>query len=102
MLLLLGIVVYLIMYSLRIWIATFQLHANKFYYKLRCYTGIFIPEKSRNNTREKKNTVFLQVCVISLISCLHVTRLSRHSVMLMNERQSPHCCLSEFFSDYGR
>ena len=54
MLLLLGIVVYLIMYSLRIWIATFQLHANKFYYKLRCYTGIFIPEKSRNNTREKK------------------------------------------------
>ena len=101
MLLLLSIVVYLIMYSLRIWIATFQLHANKFYYKLRCYTGIFIPEKSRNNTREKK-TVFRQVCVISLISCLHVTRLSRHSVMLMNERQSPHCCLSEFFSDYGR
>ena len=53
-------------------------------------------------THVKKNTVFLQACVMSLISCLHVTRLSRHSVMLMNERQSPHCCLSEFFSDYGR
>ena len=65
MLLLLSIVVYLIMYSLRIWIATFQLHANKFYYKLRCYTGIFIPEKSRNNTREKKNGFSSGVCDIA-------------------------------------
>ena len=64
MLLLLSIVVYLIMYSLRIWIA-FELHANKFYYKLRCYTGIFIPEKSRNNTREKKYGFYSGVCDIA-------------------------------------
>ena len=50
---------------LRIWIATFQLHANKFYYKLRCYTGIFIPEKSRNNTREKKYGFSSGVCDIA-------------------------------------
>ena len=30
------------------------------------------------------------MCLISPISCWHVTRLSRHSVRLMNERQSLH------------
>ena len=35
-----------------------------------------------------KNTIFFQVWFISPISCWHVTRLSRHPVRLMNERQS--------------
>ena len=96
MLLLLSIVVYLIMYSLRIWMAMFQLHTSKFYY-INCSViyGISSPKKSHNNTGEKKY-IFFHECLISLISCLHVTRLLHHSVMLMNEWQSPHCCLSEF------
>ena len=32
----------------------------------------------------------MKVCLISLISCWHVTRLSRRSVRLMKERQSLH------------
>ena len=36
------------------------------------------------------NIVFFQVCLISPISCRHVTRISRHSVSLMNERWSLH------------
>ena len=62
-------------------------------YKLRCYTRISSPDKSRNNTREKK-TIFFHVCLILPISCWHFTRLSRHSVRLMNERQSLHHSLS--------
>ena len=41
-------------------------------------------------TTHVKNTTFFHVCLISPISCWHVTRLSRHSVRLMNERQSLH------------
>ena len=40
-------------------------------------------------THEKKYDIF-SLCLISLISSWHVTRLSRHSVRLMNERQSLH------------
>ena len=54
-----------------------------------CYTRIFSPKKSRNKTR-KKNIIFFHVCLISPVSCWHVTRLSRPSVRLMNERQSLH------------
>ena len=61
-------------------------------YKLWCYTRILNPEKSRNDTREKKYDVFSHVFDVAnyIISCCHVTRLSWHSVGLMNERQSPH------------
>ena len=38
----------------------------------------------------KKNTILFHVCLISLISCWHDTHTSRHSVRLMNERQSLH------------
>ena len=34
--------------------------------------------------------IIFHVCLISLISCWHVTRLSRHSYMLMNEWKNPH------------
>ena len=37
-----------------------------------------------------KNIVFFHGCLISPISCWYVIRLSRHSVGLMNERQSRH------------
>ena len=96
MLLLLSIVVYLIMYSLRIWMATFQLHANKFYY-INCSVIQGFPAlRKAITTQVKKNTFFFHKCLISLISCLHVTRLLHHSATLMNEWQSPHCCLLEF------
>ena len=58
-------------------------------YKLQCYSKISSPEKSHNNARWK-NTIFFHVCLISPISCWHVTRPSHHSVRLMNERQSLH------------
>ena len=65
MLLLLSIVVYLIMYSLRIWIATFQLHANKFYHKLRCYTGISSLRKAVTTHVKKKYGFSSGVCDIA-------------------------------------
>ena len=37
-----------------------------------------------------KNIVFFHVCLISPISCLHVTRISRQSVKLMKKRRSLH------------
>ena len=40
-------------------------------------------------THVKEYDIF-HVCWISPISCWHVTRLSRHSVRLMNERRSLH------------
>ena len=52
--------------------------------KLWCYTKISSPEKSRNDTSESNTS--------PIISCCHVTRLTRHSVGLMNERQ----CLCDF------
>ena len=63
-------------------------------YKLRCYTRISSPEKSLNNTR-KKNTISFHLCLASPISCWHVTRLSRYSIRLMNERQSLYHSQSE-------
>ena len=59
-------------------------------HKLRCHTGISGPGKSRNNTREKIWNFFFLRVLIQPISCWHVTRLWRHSVSLMNERQSLH------------
>ena len=41
-------------------------------------------------TTHVKKDPFFHVCLISPISCWHVTRLSRHSVRLMNERQNLH------------
>ena len=95
MLLLLSIVVYLIMYSLRIWMVMFQLHTNKFYY-INCGVIQGFPALRKAKTTEVKKNVFFHECLMSPISCLHITRLLHHSVMLMNEWQSPHCCLSEF------
>ena len=59
-----------------------------FSHKLRCYTGISGPEKSRNNTREKTSYFF--TCVDIANQLLIRYSLWRHSVRLMNERQSPH------------
>ena len=70
---------------------TFRLNISlpgEFENKLRCYKMVSSPGKSRKNTW--KNTIFFHVCLISPISCSHVTCLSRHSVRLMNERQSLH------------
>ena len=55
--------------------------------KPRCYARISSPEKT-NVTTHVQNTIFFHVCLISPIGCRHVTRLSRHSVGLTNERQS--------------
>ena len=41
-------------------------------------------------TRVKKIRYFFILCLKSPKSCWHVTRLSRHSVRLMNERRSLH------------
>ena len=57
-------------------------------HKLRCYTEISGPEKSCN-TQVKNYDVFSRA-LIQLISCWHVSRLWRHSVNLMNDRQSVH------------
>ena len=74
----------------------FQLHTNKFYY-INCSVIQGFPAlRKAITTQVKKKYVFFHECLISLISCLQVTRLLHHSVMLMNEWQSPHCCLSEF------
>ena len=72
------------------------------WYKLRCYTRILSPGKSRKNTLEKVSFFFLRVFILP-ISCWHVTHLSRHSVRLMNERRSLHhsqskVVLSNFFA----
>ena len=53
-------------------------------------------------THLKNYDIFFHVCLISPISCWHVTQLSRHSVRLINERQSFHdsqykVILSELF-----
>ena len=85
-----------------------KLHYYYLSYKLRCLRRIYIPEKIRNNTREKMR--FFHVRLISLISAdtsraFRFTRLSRHSVRLMNERQSLHRSQSKVicqnFLDYG-
>ena len=55
--------------------------------KPRCYARISSPEKT-NVTTHVQNTIFFHVCLTSPIGCRHVTRLSRHSVGLTNERQS--------------
>ena len=55
-----------------------------FIIKLWCYTKISSPVKSRNDTSENNTS--------PIISCCHVTRLTRFSVGLMNERQ----CLCDF------
>ena len=47
-------------------------------YKLGCYARISSPDKRCNK----------RIFLITPISCLDVTRLSRHSARLMNERQS--------------
>ena len=61
-----------------------------FYYTNYCVIqGFPALRESLNKTREK-NAIFFHVCFISLISCWHVTRLSRRSVRLMKERQSLH------------
>ena len=57
-------------------------------HKLRCYRRISGLEKSRNNKREKIS--YFSRVLIKPISCLHVTRLWRHSVRFMNERRSLH------------
>ena len=70
---------------------TFRLNISlpgEFENKLRCYKMVSSPGKSRKNTW--KNTIFFHVCLISPISCSHGTCLSRHSVRLMNVRQSLH------------
>ena len=45
-------------------------------YKLRCCKKIFVLEKSHNNAREKIRW-FFRLCLISPISCWHVSQLSR-------------------------
>ena len=44
--------------------------------------------RKRNVTTHVQNTIFFHVCLISPIGCRRVTRFSRHSVGLTNERQS--------------
>ena len=55
-------------------------------------------------THVKKNRIFFRVLILP-ISCWHVTRLWRHSVRLINERQSLHASqyklFVEAFSNYG-
>ena len=48
------------------------------------------PALRKTVTTHVKKDPFFHVCLISPISCWHVTRLSRHSVRLMNERQNLH------------
>ena len=78
-----------------------KLHYYYLSYKLRCLRRIYIPEKIRNNTH---------VRLISLITAdtshaFRFNRLSRHSVRLMNVRQSLHRSQSKVicqnFLDYG-
>ena len=63
-------------------------------YELRCYTRICSPKKSGKN-----------ICLISPISCWHVSRLWRHSLRLMYKQQSLHPSQSKVvcrnFSDFG-
>ena len=59
------------------------------------YTRISSLEKAV--TAHVKNVVIFHVCLISPISCWHVTRLSRHLVKLINERQSLHHSQSKVF-----
>ena len=65
---------------------------------LRCYTGITGPEKSGNNTRERISYFFMCVDIANQL-------LTRHSLRLMNERQSIHDSQYKFFvgafSNYG-
>ena len=64
-------------------------------YKLRYYTRITSLRKAV--TAHVKNVVIFHVCLISPISCWHVTRLSRHLVRLINERKSLHHSQSKVF-----
>ena len=64
-------------------------------YKLRYYTRITSLRKAV--TAHVKNVVVFHVCLISPISCWHVTRLSRHLVRLINERKSLHHSQSKVF-----
>ena len=59
------------------------------------YTRIFSLEKAV--TAHVKNIVIFHVCLISPVSCWHVTRLSRHLVRLINERQSLYHSQSKVF-----
>ena len=59
------------------------------------YTRISSLEKAV--TAHVKNIVIFHVCLISPVSCWHVTRLSRHLVRLINERQSLHHSQSKVF-----
>ena len=72
-------------------------------HKLRCYTGISGSEKSRNNTREKISYFFTSVDIANQLLTRH--RLWRHSVRLINERQSLHDSQYKLFvgafSNYG-
>ena len=65
------------------------LYIIAFYYiRYGVIQGFRALKKAVQHTRY--NIVFFQVCLISPISCRHVTRISRHSVSLMNERWSRH------------
>ena len=69
----------------------YTLHCLLLWERLRkkCSSHTVSSEKIRNNTREKIQHIFY-VCWISPINCWRITRLSRHSVGLMSERQSLH------------
>ena len=61
------------------------------FYHINC--GVlqeFSALKKPRTTREKKTLNFSCLCLISPVSCWHVTHLWCHSVMFMNELQSLH------------
>ena len=67
-------------------------------HKVWCYTRISGPEKTRNNTSEKISYLFTCVDIANQL-------LTRHTVRLMNERQSLHHSQYKLFvgvfSNYG-
>ena len=58
-------------------------------YKQRCYARISVLRKALTTNVNKYHN-FFHLCLVSPISCCHVTRLLHHSARLMNELRSLH------------
>ena len=76
---------------------------DNFFYHINCVAIQGFPALRKVVTTHVKKYCILNI--VKPISCLHVTRLWRHSVRLMNERQSLHDSqyklLVGAFSNYG-